>query len=40
MGAARGTTALLVAYDNRTLDRADCIFTLEDGRIVCDSGTG
>jgi len=34
MGAARGTTTLLVTHDNRILDRADCILTLEDGRIV------
>jgi putative ABC transport system ATP-binding protein len=34
MGAARGTTTLLVTHDNRILDRADRILTLEDGRIV------
>ena len=34
MGAARGTTTLLVTHDNRILDRADTILTLEDGRIV------
>jgi putative ABC transport system ATP-binding protein len=34
MGAARGTTTLLVTHDNRILDRADSILTLEDGRIV------
>lgn len=34
MGTARGTTALLVTHDGRTLDRADRILTLEDGRIV------
>ncbi|WP_376870231.1 ATP-binding cassette domain-containing protein [Albirhodobacter sp. R86504] len=34
MGAERGTTTLLVTHDNRILDRADCILTLEDGRIV------
>ena len=34
MGAARGTTTLLVTHDNRILDRADQILTLEDGRIV------
>jgi putative ABC transport system ATP-binding protein len=34
MGVARGTTTLLVTHDNRILDRADCILTLEDGRIV------
>ncbi len=34
MGEARGTTTLLVTHDNRILDRADRILTLEDGRIV------
>ncbi len=34
MGAARGTTTLLVTHDNRILDRADRILTLEDGRVV------
>ena len=34
MGAARGMTTLLVTHDNRILDRADRILTLEDGRIV------
>jgi putative ABC transport system ATP-binding protein len=34
MGTARGTTTLLVTHDNRILDRADRILTLEDGRIV------
>jgi putative ABC transport system ATP-binding protein len=34
MGKARGTTTLLVTHDNRILDRADRILTLEDGRIV------
>jgi len=34
MGAARGTTTLLVTHDTRILDRADRIVTLEDGRIV------
>ncbi|MDM7931494.1 ATP-binding cassette domain-containing protein [Tabrizicola sp.] len=34
MGSARGTTTLLVTHDNRILDRADRILTLEDGRIV------
>lgn len=41
MGAARGTTTLLVTHDNRILDRADRILTLEDGRIVSSrSGKG
>lgn len=34
LGAARGTTTLLVTHDNRILDRADRILTLEDGRIM------
>lgn len=34
LGARRGTTTLLVTHDNRILDRADRILTLEDGRIV------
>ncbi len=34
LGAERGTTTLLVTHDNRILDRADRIVTLEDGRIV------
>lgn len=34
MAKARGTTTLLVTHDNRILDRADRILTLEDGRIV------
>lgn len=38
MGAARGTTTLLVTHDNRILDRADRILTLEDGRIVKREG--
>ena len=37
LGAARGMTTLLVTHDNRILDRADRILTLEDGRIVADS---
>lgn len=36
LGAARGMTTLLVTHDNRILDRADRILTLEDGRIVAD----
>jgi putative ABC transport system ATP-binding protein len=34
MGQARGTTTLLVTHDNRILDSADRILTLEDGRII------
>jgi putative ABC transport system ATP-binding protein len=40
LGAARGTTTLLVTHDNRILDRADRILTLEDGRIVSVTGPG
>ncbi len=36
IGVARGMTTLLVTHDNRILDRADRILTLEDGRIVGD----
>ena len=38
LGAARGTTTLMVTHDNRILDLADRIITLEDGRIVSDKG--
>ncbi len=38
LGAERGTTTLLVTHDNRILDRADRILTLEDGRIVSIAG--
>jgi putative ABC transport system ATP-binding protein len=33
----RGTTTLLVTHDNRILDAADRIVTLEDGRLVTSS---
>ncbi len=36
IGKARGMSTLLVTHDNRILDRADRILTLEDGRIVGD----
>lgn len=36
IGASRGMTTLLVTHDNRILDRADRILTLEDGQIVGD----
>jgi len=36
LGRARGTTTLMVTHDNRILDRADRILTLEDGRRVGD----
>jgi putative ABC transport system ATP-binding protein len=36
LGSARGTTTVMVTHDNRILDMADRIITLEDGRIVSD----
>ena len=36
LGRARGTTTVMVTHDNRILDRADRILTLEDGRLVRD----
>lgn len=36
LGQARGTTSLIVTHDNRVLDMADRIVTLEDGRLVSD----
>lgn len=38
LGAERGTTTVMVTHDNRILDLADRIVTLEDGRIVRDTG--
>lgn len=38
LGAERGTTTLIVTHDNRILDRADRVLTLEDGRIVSITG--
>lgn len=35
-GQERGTTTIIVTHDNRILDLADRIVTLEDGRIVAD----
>ncbi|MBO6675296.1 MAG: ATP-binding cassette domain-containing protein [Rhizobiales bacterium] len=37
LGRERGTTTLMVTHDNRILDLADRIVTLEDGRIVDDT---
>lgn len=37
LGQERGTTTVMVTHDNRILDLADRIVTLEDGRIVKDS---
>ncbi|RYH07598.1 ATP-binding cassette domain-containing protein [Tropicimonas sp. IMCC6043] len=36
LGRERGTTTVMVTHDNRILDLADRIVTLEDGRIVDD----
>ena len=36
LGAVRGTTTVMVTHDNRILELADRIITLEDGRIVAD----
>lgn len=36
LGRARDTTTLMVTHDNRILDLADRIITMEDGRIVSD----
>ena len=38
LGRERGVTTVMVTHDNRILDLADRIVTLEDGRIVADSG--
>lgn len=36
LGHQRGTTTVMVTHDNRILDRADRILTLEDGRLIAD----
>jgi len=36
LGRTRGTTTVMVTHDNRILDRADRILTLEDGRLIAD----
>ncbi|MDX8354910.1 ATP-binding cassette domain-containing protein [Cognatiyoonia sp. IB215182] len=36
LGQQRGTTTIMVTHDNRILELADRIITLEDGRIVSD----
>ncbi|MBA3909638.1 MAG: ABC transporter [Rhodobacter sp.] len=40
LGRARGTTTLMVTHDNRIVERADRVLTLEDGRIVEDRTQG
>lgn len=37
LGEQRGTTTVMVTHDNRILEMADRIVTLEDGRIVADT---
>ena len=37
LGKLRGTTTVMVTHDNRILDMADRILTLEDGRIVAST---
>jgi len=37
LGAARGTTTVMVTHDNRIAEQADRVITLEDGRIVADT---
>ncbi len=37
LGQLRGTTTVMVTHDNRILEMADRIVTLEDGRIVHDT---
>ena len=36
LGRERGTTTVMVTHDNRILDRADRILTLEDSRLIGD----
>ncbi|MBL4646235.1 MAG: ATP-binding cassette domain-containing protein [Rhizobiales bacterium] len=36
LGKQRGTTTLMVTHDNRILDLADRIITLDDGRVIKD----
>ena len=37
LGEQRGTTTVMVTHDNRILELADRVVTLEDGRIVSDT---
>jgi putative ABC transport system ATP-binding protein len=37
LGTKRNTTTLMVTHDNRILDLADRIITMEDGKIVSDT---
>ena len=38
LGAERGTTTLMVTHDTKIMDLADRVITLDEGRIVGDSG--
>lgn len=40
LGKARGITTVMVTHDNRIMEMADRIITLEDGRIVSDTTSG
>lgn len=40
LGQKRGTTTLMVTHDNRILDLADRIITMDDGRIIRDEKPG
>ncbi len=40
LGQRRGTTTVMVTHDNRILEMADRILTMEDGRIVDDRMVG
>jgi putative ABC transport system ATP-binding protein len=39
LGAERGTTTLMVTHDSKIMSLADRVVTMEDGRIVEDSGS-
>lgn len=39
LGQMRGTTTVMVTHDNRILEMADRIITLEDGRVVKDTAS-
>ena len=40
LGSERGTTTLMVTHDNRILDLADRIITMDEGRIIEDRAIG
>jgi len=39
LGTERGTTTLMVTHDTKIMSLADRVITMEDGRIIEDSGT-